>query len=95
MNVTRKEQLSHRFSIVIDIDGISADKIIQQFRDLPIYLFINNNTITNYTLIIYELSNLDHTLGVVSQTRASSGNRTHDAHAKLTIKYNIVIEDFA
>ena len=30
------------------------------------YLFINNNTITNYILIIYELSNFDHVLGVVS-----------------------------
>ena len=31
-----------------------------------IYLFINYNTITNYILIIYELSNLDHVLGVVA-----------------------------
>ena len=37
-----------------------------------ICLFINYNTITNYILIIYELSNLDHTLGLVS-----GGNRTH------------------
>ena len=29
------------------------------------YLFINYNTITNYILILYELSNLDHVLGVV------------------------------
>ena len=33
-----------------------------------IYLFINYNTITNYILILYELSNFDHLLGVVSQT---------------------------
>ena len=46
-----------------------------------IYLFINYNTITNYILIIYELSNLDHTLGIVSQTRVSGGNQTHDPHA--------------
>ena len=40
-------------------------------------LFINYNTITNYILIIYELSNFDHVLGVVLQTRVS---RTH-AHS--------------
>ena len=43
-----------------------------------IYIFINYNTITNYILIIYRLSNLDHTLVVVSQTRVSDGNRTYD-----------------
>ena len=37
------------------------------------YLFINYNTITNYILIIYELSNFDHLLGVVSlDTRLES-----------------------
>ena len=45
------------------------------------YLFINYNTITNYILIIYELSNFVHVLGVMSQTRVSGGNRTHDPHA--------------
>ena len=45
------------------------------------YLFINYNTITNYILIIYELSNFDHVLSVVSQTRVSGGNRTRDLHA--------------
>ena len=44
------------------------------------YLFINYNTITNYILIIYELSNLDYLLGIVSQTRDSGGNRTYDPH---------------
>ena len=39
-----------------------------------IYLFINCNTITNYILIIYELSNFDHMLGVMSQTRVFSEN---------------------
>ena len=43
-----------------------------------IYLFINYNTITNYMLIIYEQSNFDHVLAVVSQIRVSGGNRTHD-----------------
>ena len=45
-------------------------------------LFINYNTITNYIRIIYDLSNFNHVLGVVSQTKASDGNRNHDAHAK-------------
>ena len=31
--------------------------------------------------VIHELSNFDHVLGVVSQTRVSAGNRTHDPHA--------------
>ena len=44
------------------------------------YLFINYNTITNYILIIYKLNNFDYELGVVSQTRVSGGNRTHDPH---------------
>ena len=46
-----------------------------------IYLFINYNIITNYIIIIYKLSNFDHVLGVVSQTRVYGGNRTHDPHA--------------
>ena len=54
---------------------------------LFIYLFINYNTITNYILTIYELSNLDHTLGVVSQTRVSGVNRTHDPHANILAYY--------
>ena len=36
---------------------------------ITIQLQYNYNTITNYILIIYELSNLDHTPGVVAQTR--------------------------
>ena len=48
-----------------------------------IYLFINYNTITNYILIIYELSSFDHLLGVLSQTRVSGGNRTHDPDTRL------------
>ena len=45
-----------------------------------IYLFIiNYNTITNKNiLIIYQLSNFDRVLGVVSQATVSDGNRTHD-----------------
>ena len=47
-----------------------------------IYLFIIiDNTITNYILILYELSNFNNVLGVVSQTRVSYGNRTQDPHA--------------
>ena len=51
------------------------------------YLFINYKTITNYILISYELSNFDHVLGVVSQTRVSGGNRTHDLHANSLAYY--------
>ena len=53
-----------------------------------IYLLIYN-TITNYILIIYELSNFDHLLGVVSQTRVSGGNRTHDPHANSLAHYTL------
>ena len=42
---------------------------------LFIYLFIYYNTITNYILILYELSNFDHAHRVVPQTRVSGGNR--------------------
>ena len=31
--------------------------------------------------LYYELSNFDHVLGVVSQTRVSDGNRIHEPHA--------------
>ena len=51
-----------------------------------IYLLIYN-TITNYILIIYELSNFDLELGVKSQTRVSGGNRTHDPHANSLAHY--------
>ena len=37
--------------------------------------------ITNYILIMYEHSNFDHVLRVMSQTRVSGGNRTHNPHA--------------
>ena len=66
----------------------------------PIYtflffiLFINYNTITNYILIIYELSNFDHLLGVVSQTRVSSGNRTHDSHTNSLSHYQLDCQGF-
>ena len=39
------------------------------------YLFIHYNAIT-----IYSLSNFDPVLGVVSQTRDSDGNRSHNTH---------------
>ena len=51
------------------------------------YLFINYNTNTNYIPIIYELSNFDHVLGVVSQTRVSGGNRIHNPHANSLAHY--------
>ena len=43
------------------------------------YLLITNK-ISNYILIVYELSNFDNVLGVVAQTRVSGGNLTHDIH---------------
>ena len=36
---------------------------------IKVYLFINYNTITDYILIIYELSNFNHVVGVAAQTR--------------------------
>ena len=51
-----------------------------------IYLLITN-TITNYIRIIYELSNFDHLLGVVSQTKVSGGNRTHNPNANSLAHY--------
>ena len=41
----------------------------------------------NYILIIYKLSNFDHMLGVVSQTRVSGGNRTNDPHVNSLAHY--------
>ena len=51
------------------------------------YLFINYNTITNYFLIIYELSNFDSELGVVSQARISIINIAHYPYANSLVKY--------
>ena len=48
---------------------------------------INYNTITNYILIIYNQSNWDLMLGVVSQIRASVGDRTQDLHANWLALY--------
>ena len=53
------------------------------------YLFINYKTITKYILIVYELSTFDHVVGVVSQTRVSGGNRTHDPHANSLSHYSV------
>ena len=61
-------------------------KIFKRYWNF-IYLFINYNTITNYILIIYELNNFDYVLGVVSQTRVSVGNRTHDPHTNCLAQY--------
>ena len=36
---------------------------------------------------MYELSNFDHVLDVVPQTRVSDGNRTHDLHANCLAHY--------
>ena len=45
------------------------------------------NEIINYILFIYELSIFDHLLGVVSQTRDSGGNRTHDPYTNSLAHY--------
>ena len=50
---------------------------LQSISSYFIYFFINYNTITNWFLIIWELSNFDYVLGVVSHTRVSGGNQTH------------------
>ena len=53
------------------------------------YLFISYNTIINYILIIYELSNCDHVVGIVSQNRVSDGSRTQDFHTNSLALYPI------
>ena len=55
------------------------------------YFFLNiyYNTLTNYILIIYQLSNFHNVLGVVSQTRVSGGNRTNDSHANSRVHYSL------
>ena len=60
-------------------------KIINKNR--IVLLVINYNTITNYILITYHLSNFDHVLGVVSKTRVSGGNRTHNPHGNSLAHY--------
>ena len=56
------------------------------WRDID--LFIIYNTITNYILIIYKLSKFNHVFGVVSQTRVSGGNRTHNPNDKNLTHYS-------
>ena len=51
-----------------------------------VYL-LQYNTIRNYILIIYELSNFDYLPGVVSQTRVSGGNRNHEPHTNILAHY--------
>ena len=48
---------------------------------------------TNYILIIYELFNFDHVVGVVSQTRVSGGNRTHGPHVNSLAHYSLDYPD--
>ena len=63
------------------------DRFFLRNFSLQFYLFINYNTITNYILIIYELSNFDHLLGIVSQTRVFAGNWTHVPHTNSQAHY--------
>ena len=68
-----------------------SSTIIFNYQDQSIECVETNkcthNTITNYILIIYELRNFDHLLGIVSQTRVCGGNRTHDPHTKSLAHY--------
>ena len=38
---------------------------------------------------MYELSNFDHVLGVMSQSRVSGGKRTHDPYANSLVHYSL------
>ena len=49
--------------------------LTERWKNFFFYLLIKN-----YILIMYELCNLDHVLGVDSQIRDSGGNRNHDHH---------------
>ena len=53
-------------------------------RKLNLVLFF---VVTNYILFIYVLSNFNHVLGVVSQTRVSDENRSNDPHANSLAYY--------
>ena len=68
--VPRLSLFSFKTFMVFPLSDLSQTIFAMSFVEYFI-LFINYNTITNYILIIYELSNLNHTLGVVSQTRVS------------------------
>ena len=54
---------------------------------LIFFLLIYYNTIINHILIIYELSNFEPVLGLVSQTKDSGGNRIHDRYANSLAHY--------
>ena len=41
----------------------------------------------NYILIIHELNNLEHVIGLVLQTRVSGENRIHDPLAHYSLDY--------
>ena len=76
------EKISALFrKFLISIAYVTSHVTSQSITETFIYLFVYYNTITNYILIMYELSNFHHVLGVVSQTRVSGENRTHDPHA--------------
>ena len=66
---------------------------LKVFLQLILYLFINYNTIKNYILIIYELNNFNHVLGVVSQAKVPGGSRTYDYHANSLAHYPLDYKD--
>ena len=45
------------------------------------------NNLLQYNNKLYSNYNFDHVLGVVSQTRVSGGNRTHDPHTNSLAHY--------
>ena len=46
-------------------------------------------SVSNYISNICELSNSDHVLGIVLQTKVSGRNRTHNPHAKNLAHYSL------
>ena len=86
----RKEEMGFRYLIWIVLRAVVAQNMqyfayhfVNVFDTLNqpvifIYLFINYTAATNCILIIHGLSNFEHMLGVVLQTRSSDGIRTHE-----------------
>ena len=63
------------------------DLLSNPFFAVTFSLFINYNTIINYILIIYELSNFDNVLSIVSQTKVSGGNGNDGPHPNSLAHY--------
>ena len=80
------QQRQHpRYTYTIS-DPLTGHRLHFNFKRIESLRCISNN-IYYYEYFLYELSNFDHMLGVVSQTRVSGGNRTHDPHANSLADY--------